>query len=83
MVVSCRGLAAIAAAPERPAGRLTTIHDVGRYLVMLYLVIGIMEAWSNPPQRLPALIQTGLVVVFVANVLVFSRKHKKIKIERV
>jgi len=53
------------------------------YLVMLYLVIGIMEAWSNPPQRIPALIQTGLVVVFVANVLVFSRKHKKIKIERV
>jgi len=44
------------------------------YLVMLYLVIGIMEAWSNPPQRLPALAQTALVVIFVASVLVFSRR---------
>lgn len=53
------------------------------YLVMLYLIIGIMEAWSNPPQRIPALVQTGLVVVFVISVLVFSRKHEKIKVERV
>jgi len=43
------------------------------YLVMLYLVIGITEAWSNPAQRLPALLQTLLVGVFIAAVLVFSR----------
>jgi uncharacterized membrane protein len=45
------------------------------YLVMLYLVIGIMEAWSNPPQRVPALVQTALVIVFVWSVLVFSRRQ--------
>jgi uncharacterized membrane protein len=46
------------------------------YLVMLYLVIGIMEAWSNPAQRLPALAQTVLVIIFVASVLLFSRREQ-------
>ena len=40
------------------------------YLVMLYLAI--MEEWSNPPQRVPALVQTGLVIAFVTAILVFS-----------
>ena len=31
----------------------------GGYLLVFYLAVGIMEAWSNPPQRLPALLQTG------------------------
>lgn len=43
------------------------------YLVMLYLIIGITEAWSNPPQRIPALTQAVLVVIFVGSVLAFSR----------
>jgi uncharacterized membrane protein len=43
------------------------------YLVMLYLVIGITEAWSNPAQRIPALLQTFLVVIFIGSLLVFSR----------
>jgi uncharacterized membrane protein len=43
------------------------------YLLMLYLVIGVMEAWANPPQRLPALLQIGLVGLFVGSALVFSR----------
>jgi uncharacterized membrane protein len=43
------------------------------YLVMLYLVIGVMEAWANPAQRVPALLQIALVVVFVGSVLAFSR----------
>ena len=43
------------------------------YLVMLYLLVGVMEAWSNPPQRWPALLQTLLVIVFVVCVLLFSR----------
>ena len=42
------------------------------YLVMLYLVIGVTEAWSNPPQRIPALLQTLLAVIFVGSILVFS-----------
>lgn len=47
------------------------------YVVMLYLIIGVMEAWSNPPQRGVALIQLALVVIFVANLLVFSRPDRR------
>lgn len=47
------------------------------YLAMLYLVIGVMEAWANPPQRIPALVQVVLVVVFVASVLAFSRRDRQ------
>lgn len=47
------------------------------YIVMLYLVIGIMEAWSNPPQRFPALVQALLVAVFVGSLLVFSRSQPR------
>jgi uncharacterized membrane protein len=81
-------LAALAAAPlllplkGLLAGSLHSMTWAG-YLVMLYLIIGVMEAWSNPPQRIPALLQTLLVVIFVASVLVFSRKHEKIKVERI
>lgn len=53
------------------AGSLRSVTWAG-YLVMFYLVIGITEAWSNPAQRLPALVQTLLVVTFVGSVLVFS-----------
>ena len=34
-------------------------------LLMLYFTIGIMEAWSNPPQRLPAIIQVTLAVLYL------------------
>ena len=34
-------------------------------LLMLYLTIGIMEVWSNPPQRLPALVQVTLAVFYL------------------
>ena len=34
-------------------------------LLMLYFTIGIMEAWSNPPQRLPALVQIVLPVFYL------------------
>jgi uncharacterized membrane protein len=46
----------------------------GGYLLVLYLVIGIMEAWSNPPQRLPALLQTLLVSLCIYSMLRYSRK---------
>ena len=58
------------------SGSLRSMTWAG-YLVMLYLVIGVMEAWSNPPQRVPALVQTILVVVFVASVLAFSGSHRR------
>lgn len=44
------------------------------YLSMLYLVIAATEAWANPPQRLPALTQVGLVGVYVVATLGFSRR---------
>jgi uncharacterized membrane protein len=58
------------------AGSLRSMTWAG-YLVMLYLVIGVMEAWSNPAQRLPALVQVLLVVIFVASLLSFSRANQR------
>jgi uncharacterized membrane protein len=43
------------------------------YLGMLYLVIGVMEAWANPPQRFASLAQVCLVTLFVGSTLVYSR----------
>jgi uncharacterized membrane protein len=43
------------------------------YLAMLYLVIGVVEAWANPPQRLAALLQIVLVAAYVGSALGFSR----------
>ena len=34
-------------------------------LLMLYFAIGIMEAWSSPPQRLPAMVQVTLAVFYL------------------
>ena len=34
-------------------------------LLMLYLTIGIMEVWVNPPQRIPALVQVALAVFYL------------------
>jgi uncharacterized membrane protein len=46
------------------------------YLVMLYLVVAVMEAWANAAQRLPSLLQIALVTAFVGSVLVFSRPSR-------
>lgn len=43
------------------------------YLSMLYLIIGVTEAWANPPQRGPALLQVALVAGLIAAILLFSR----------
>jgi uncharacterized membrane protein len=57
-------------------GSLRSLTWAG-YLLMLYLVIGVTEAWSNPPQRIPALLQSLFVVVYVGSVLVFSRRSSR------
>lgn len=54
------------------AGSLRSMTWAG-YLVMLYLVVGVMEAWANPAQRVPAFAQVMLTVAFVGSVLAFSR----------
>ncbi len=45
------------------------------YLLVFYLTVGIMEAWSNPPQRVPALLQTALVTLCIYSMIQFSRKN--------
>jgi len=75
-------LAAVAGAPLLLpvrgvlAGSLRALTWAG-YLAMLYLVIGVTEAWANPPQRIPALVQVTLVAVFVASVVRFSRPGRR------
>ena len=77
-------LAAVATAPLLLpmrgvlAGSLRSMTWAG-YLVMLYLAIGIMEAWSSPAHRVPALIQTGLVIAFVTAILLFSGSFRRKK----
>jgi len=34
-------------------------------LLMLYFTIGVMETWSNPNQRLPALVQVMLALFYL------------------
>ena len=48
----------------------------GGYLLVFYLTVGIMEAWSNPPQRLPALLQTALVTFCIYSMLRFSSERR-------
>ena len=72
-------LAALAAAPLLLPlggvwrGSLRALTWAG-YLAMLYLVIGVTEAWANPPQRLAALLQVALVAGFVGSALGASRQ---------
>ena len=48
----------------------------GGYILMLYFAIGVMESWSNPMQRIPALIQTTLVVICFLAIFRFSRESQ-------
>jgi uncharacterized membrane protein len=48
----------------------------GGYLLVFFLVIGIVEAWSNPTQRLPALLQIMLVTLCIYSILRFSREKR-------
>lgn len=56
-------------------GELRAVTWAG-YLAMLYLMIGVVEAWANPPQRVAALLQVTLVAMFVAGALGLSRSGK-------
>ena len=47
----------------------------GAYLLVLYFVVGIMEAWSNPAQRIPALAQVGLVLLYVTSLVLVTRRR--------
>lgn len=47
------------------------------YLLLLYFVAGVTEAWSNPPQRLAALVQVVLACSCIAVMTAFSRRRAK------
>lgn len=59
-------------------GELRAVTWAG-YLAMLYLMIGVVEAWANPPQRIAALLQVALVTLFVAAALGLSRSGKPVE----
>lgn len=58
------------------SGSLRSMTWAG-YLVMLYLIVGVVEAWANPSQRIPALLQVLIVILFVGSVLGFSRSSRQ------
>jgi uncharacterized membrane protein len=58
------------------AGSLRAMTWAG-YLSMLYLVVGVMEAWANPPQRPAALLQIALVAALIAGIFTFSRRARR------
>jgi uncharacterized membrane protein len=45
-------------------------------ILLIYFVIAVMEAWSNPPQRLPALVQAVLVVCYFFAIKLDSASRK-------
>jgi len=42
-------------------------------ILLLYFTVGVMEAWSNPPQRVPALVQVSLVIIYL---LAFRKRNQ-------
>lgn len=49
----------------------------GGYLLVFYFVIGVMEAWSNPAQRTPALLQTVLAPLYVTFLVLLIRRPQQ------
>jgi len=75
-------LALVATLPLLPplrgilAGRLRSM-TWGGYLLVAYFVIGIMEAWSNPARRLPALFQIVLALSYVMCLVLLARRLRR------
>jgi len=42
-------------------------------LLMLYFSFGVMETWSSPPSRLPAILQTALTTAFFMGLATIRR----------
>jgi uncharacterized membrane protein len=57
------------------AGRIRSM-TWGGYLLVIYFTAGVMEVWSNPPQRLPAVLQVVLVLLYVAALVWLARRDK-------
>jgi len=48
----------------------------GGYVLVFYFVIGVMEAWSNAPQRIPALLQVILSLLYVTSLVLLTRRQR-------
>lgn len=57
------------------AGRVRSM-TWGGYLLVLYFIVGVMEAWSNSAQRAPALAQVTLVLLYVGCLVWFIRRNR-------
>ncbi|MGH8033585.1 MAG: DUF2069 domain-containing protein [Lysobacterales bacterium] len=57
------------------SGRLSSM-TWGGYLLVIYFTFGVMEVWSNPAQRWPALIQVALVVLYVSSLVWLARRKR-------
>jgi uncharacterized membrane protein len=55
------------------AGRMRSM-TWGGFLAVLYFVIGVMEAWSNPAQRIPAIIQIVVALAYCGLFASYSRQ---------
>jgi len=49
----------------------------GGFLAVLYFVIGVVEAWANPGQRIPACVQIVLSLGYCAALVIYSRQGSK------
>jgi uncharacterized membrane protein len=48
----------------------------GGFIAVLYFVIGVMEAWSNPPQRIAAVIQIVVSLLYCGSLMRYSREPR-------
>jgi len=71
-VVACLPLlpALPAVVKTRPRGMM-----LGAFVVTVYFIVGVMEAWSNPAQRAAAMVQVFLGAAYCAGVAWFSRSR--------
>ena len=49
----------------------------GAYLLVLYFIIAIMEIWSNPSERIPAIVQLILTVSYFTALVQLTRAHRQ------
>ena len=47
----------------------------GGFLLVGYFVIGVMEAWTSPGQRAPALTQVALALLYVGSLVLLARRQ--------
>lgn len=45
------------------------------YLLIPYFLVGVMEAWSNPPQRMAAMVQITLTCACLAAIGLINRQR--------